>query len=132
MAGWWTLPAPRGESGCVGDRTNHWPAVHRLDAASLFRLAIEKAPPGTVLHGVAEQGVTLRGIAEVIGTRLNLPTVSVPADAVSDHFGWLAGAVSTDNPTSNSLTRELLAWQPTHSGLLDDLEHGRYLDVVPA
>lgn len=78
-----------------------------------------------MLHGVGEQGVTLRSIAEVIGTRLNLPIMSLPADAVSNHVGWLAGAISTDNQTSNSLTRELLARQPTHSGLLDDLEHGR-------
>jgi nucleoside-diphosphate-sugar epimerase len=117
----------KGVSGFIGDGSNRWPAVHRLDAAHLFRLALEKAPAGSPLHAVADEGVPIRAIAEVIGRHLDVPVVSVPADKASEHFGVLAGfLLSADNPVSSALTRELLGWQPTHSGLVDDLDKGHY------
>jgi nucleoside-diphosphate-sugar epimerase len=116
----------KGVSGYVGDGANRWPAVHRLDAARLFRLALEKAPAGTVLHGAAEQGVLIRDIAEVIGRRLDLPTASISQDEAGEHFGWLGGFLGMDVPVSSALTRELLGWQPAHAGLLDDLSRGHY------
>ena len=115
-----------GVSGYVGDGSQRWPAVHRLDAARLFRLAVQDAPAGSVLHGVADQGVPVRSIAEVIGRHLSLPVVAIdPADA-GEHFGWLAGVLASDVPASSALTQELLGWTPTHPGLLDDLEQGHY------
>ena len=116
----------KGVSGYVGDGSNRWPAVHVLDAAKLFRLALEKAPAGAVLHGVAEEGIPVRTLAEVIGRHLGLPVVSIsPADA-GEHFGWLAGMVEADSPASSAQTRELLGWQPKRPRLLDDLEQGHY------
>ncbi|MFF8996730.1 SDR family oxidoreductase [Streptomyces achromogenes] len=118
-----------GVSAYVGDGTNRWPAVHRLDAAVLFRLALEKAPAGSVLHGVAESGVTLKSIAETIARRLSLPTVSLtPAEAAA-HFmnPFMATAYGFDGPVSSAHTQKLLGWSPTHPALLDDLEHGDYL-----
>ncbi|MFJ8921070.1 SDR family oxidoreductase [Streptomyces sp. NPDC102415] len=121
----------KGVSGYIGDGTNRWSAVHRLDAARLFRLAAEKAPAGSVLHGVAEEGVPLRVIAEEIGRRLDLPVTSVaPADA-AEHFSWLSGFLAHDAAASHALTGELLDWQPTGPGLLEDLGKG-YYDEAPA
>jgi len=122
----------KGVSGYIGDGANHWPAVHRLDAARLFRLALEKAPAGTVLHGVAEQGVRIRDVAEVIGRHLGLPAASISPDDAGEHFGWLAGFLVMDVPVSSALTRELLGWQPTHAGLLDDLGQGHYFHTSSA
>jgi nucleoside-diphosphate-sugar epimerase len=116
----------KGVSGFVGDGTNHWPAVHRLDAARLFRLALETAPPASVLHGAAEQGVPLRAVAEAIGRHLDMPVASIAPEDAGDHFGWLAGFLAIDVIASSTLTRDLLAWQPTHPGLIDDLEQGHY------
>jgi nucleoside-diphosphate-sugar epimerase len=115
-----------GASAFVGDGSNRWPAVHRLDAARLFRLAVEAAPAGTRLHGADEEGVPFRDIAEAIGHHLGLPVVSVSPEEAGDHFGWLAPLVSIDNPTSSVLTRERMGWQPTHPGLIDDLDQGHY------
>ena len=116
----------KGVSGYVDDGANRWPAVHVLDAAKLFRLALEKAPAGSVLHGVADEGVPIRTIAEVIGKHLGLPVVSIsPADA-DEHFGWLASMVGADSPASSARTRTLMGWQPTHPGLFEDLEQGHY------
>jgi nucleoside-diphosphate-sugar epimerase len=115
-----------GVSGHPGDGANRWPAVHRLDAARLFRLAVEKAPAGSVLHGVAEEGVALRDIAEVIGRHLGVPVVSVAPDAAPEHFGWLSAFIGLDVPASSDLTRELVGWQPTRPGLLTDLDEGHY------
>ncbi|REK87226.1 NAD-dependent epimerase/dehydratase family protein [Streptomyces inhibens] len=116
----------KGVSGYFGDGTNRWPAVHRLDSAHLFRLALEKAPAGSTLHAVADEGVPLRGVAEVIGRHLNLPVVSIsPADA-DEHFTWLAGILGADQPASSTLTRELMGWEPTQPGLIDDLDKGHY------
>ncbi|MER5952872.1 SDR family oxidoreductase [Streptomyces sp. NPDC001893] len=116
-------------SGYVGDGANRWPAVHRLDAAHLFRLAVEKAPAGSVLHGVAEEGVALRDVAEVIGRHLDVPVTSVAPENAAGHFAWLAAFVGIDAPASNRLTRELLAWEPAHPGLLEDLDKGHYFQA---
>jgi nucleoside-diphosphate-sugar epimerase len=116
----------KGVSGYIGDGTNRWPAVHRLDSARLFCLALEKAPAGSTLHAVADEGVPIRDIAEVIGRHLSLPVLSVaPADA-NEHFSWLGGFLGLDAPASSARTRELLGWQPTHPGLIDDLDQGHY------
>ena len=120
----------KGVSGYVADGSNRWPAVHTLDAARLYLLALESAPAGSRLHGVGDEGVPFSDIAEVIGRRLNLPTVSVDPQDAGEHFGFLGALVGLDNPTSNALTRQLLGWQPTHEGLLDDLNHGHYFDGV--
>ncbi len=115
----------KGVSGYVGDGANRWPAAHRLDAAQLFCLAVEDAPAGSTLHAVAEEGVPIRHVAEVIGQHLDLPVVSIaPEDA--DHFGFLSRFIGIDSPASSALTRELTGWQPTHPGLIDDLEQGHY------
>ncbi|MEU0837820.1 SDR family oxidoreductase [Streptomyces sp. NPDC005969] len=118
-----------GVSAYVGDGANRWPAVHRLDAAVLFRLAVEKAPASSVLHGVAESGVTLKSIAETIAQGLNLPTVSLTRDEAAKYFGspFMATVYGLDAPASGSHTQELLGWSPTHPTLLEDLEHGDYL-----
>ncbi len=116
----------KGVSGYIGDGSNRWPAVHRLDAAHLFRLALESTPAGSALHGVGEEGVPTREIAEAIGDRLDLPVVSIAAEDASEHFGWLARFFAADIPASSALTRELLAWQPTHARLIEDLENGHY------
>ena len=116
----------KGVSGYIGDGANRWPAVHRLDSARLFRLALEQAPAGSTLHAVAEEGVSIRDIAEVIGRHLDLPTVSISPEDAGEHFTWLAGFLAADSPASSELTRELLGWQPTQSGLIADLEQGHY------
>lgn len=117
-------------AGYVGAGENRWNAVHRLDAARLFRLALESAPAGSVLHGVGDEEVSLRAIAEVIGRRLSLPTASVaPADA-AEHFGWMGPFVGLDSPASNALTRELLGWEPKHPTLLEDLDQPGFYQVL--
>jgi nucleoside-diphosphate-sugar epimerase len=115
-----------GISGYIGDGANRWPAVHRFDAAHMCCLAVENAPAGSTLHAVADEGVPIRDIAEVIGRHLNVPVQSIaPADA-PEHFTWLAGFIGLDSPASSALTRELLAWEPTHPGLIEDLDQGHY------
>ena len=118
----------QGVSGYIGDGSNRWPGVHRLDAARLFRLAAEQAPAGSVLHGVGEEGVPVRDIAEVIGRHLDLTVVSIAPEDADNHFGWLGRFLAFDSPASSTLTREQLGWQPTHPGLLEDLEAGHYFD----
>ncbi len=122
----------RGVSGYIGDGSNRWPAVHRLDAAQVFRLAAEDAPAGAVLHGVAEEGVPIRDVAEVIGRHLELPVVSVPEQEAADHFGWLGMFLGVDAAASSALTREQLGWEPTHQGLIADLDEGHYFNLVAA
>ncbi len=121
-----------GFAGYVGDGDNRWPGLHTLDAARLYRLALESAPPGTRLHGVEDIGVPFRDIASAIGRGLDVPVRTVDADDVAEHFGFLAGLVAIDNPTSNELTRELLDWTPTHPGLIADLDEGHYFAPVLA
>jgi nucleoside-diphosphate-sugar epimerase len=113
-------------SGYIGDGGNRWNAVHRLDAARLFLLALEKAPSGSILHGVAEEAVPTREIAQVIGKKLGLPAASVSADAAAAHFGWLTRFFAMDQPASSAITRTQMGWKPTHQGLIEDLEEGHY------
>ena len=112
----------KGIAAYVGAGTARWPAVHVLDAAHLFRLALEQAPAGSVLHAVGDEGVAIRDVAEVVGRRLDLPVTSVEAD----ELGFLGTLLGIDQPASAGKTRELLGWQPAHPGLLDDLEKGYY------
>ncbi|GAA1505341.1 SDR family oxidoreductase [Sphaerisporangium rubeum] len=116
----------KGVSGYIGDGTQRWPFVHRDDAASLFRLAVEKAPAGSVLHAIADEGVALREVAEVIGRHLGVPVVAVRPEDAAGHFGWLAGFLGTDGAASSAVTREMLGWRPTQIGFIDDLEKGHY------
>jgi nucleoside-diphosphate-sugar epimerase len=116
----------KGVSGYIGDGANRWPAVHRLDSARLFRLALEEAPAGTTLHAIAEEGVPVREIAEVIGRHLDIPVVSVAAQEAGEHFTWLGGFLGLDAPASSAWTRELLGWEPTQAGLIADLDQGHY------
>jgi nucleoside-diphosphate-sugar epimerase len=116
----------KGVSGYVGDGSNRWPAGHRLDAAHLFRLALENAPAGSALHAVADEGVPIRSVAEVIGRHLDVPVASIAPEDAAGHFTWLAWFIAIDSPASSTLTRELLGWQPTQPGLIDDLEKGHY------
>jgi nucleoside-diphosphate-sugar epimerase len=118
----------RGVSGFIGGGNNRWPAVHRLDAGSLFRLTLEKATPGSVLHGVADEGVPARTIAEIIGRKLGLPVASISPEDAGAHFGWLGRFFAMDQPASSALTRERMGWNPTHPGLVADLEAGHYTD----
>lgn len=122
----------QGVSGYIGAGANRWPAVHRLDAAQLFRLALERAPAGSTLHGVADEGVPVRDIAAVIGRHLNLPVVSISPEDAGEHFGWLAPLLASDAWASSTLTRELVGWQPTHPGLIDDLDQGHYFHNLSA
>lgn len=119
----------KGNSAYIGDGSGRWPAVNRLDAAHLFRLALEKAPAGSMLHGVAEEGVPTREIAEVIGRQLNIPVVSISPEVAGEHFGFLAHFFGLDSPVSSEMTRKLLDWQPTHPGLLEDLDEGHYFNA---
>jgi nucleoside-diphosphate-sugar epimerase len=116
----------KGNSSYIGDGANCWPAVHRLDAARLVRLTLEGASAGTSVHAVAEPGIATRAIAEAIGNGLGLSVISIPVDESSDHFGWMGRFFGADATASNTITRELLDWQPTHHGLLEDLQEGHY------
>jgi len=115
-------------SAYVSDGSNRWPAVHRLDAAHLFRLALEAAPAGTRLHGVGEEGVPVRDIAEVIGRHLELPVTAIPPEEAYDHFGFLGPIFSLDCPASSTLTQKQLDWQPAQPALLPDLDEGHYFN----
>jgi nucleoside-diphosphate-sugar epimerase len=120
------LARAKGVSAFVGDGSNRWPAVHRLDAARLFRLAVEAAPAGSRLHAAGEEGVPFHDIAAAIACQLQLPVVSLAAEDASDHFSFLSAMVSIDNPTSSALTQERLGWRPEGPGLIADIEEGHY------
>ena len=115
-----------GLSAYVGEGLNRWPAVHRLDAARLYRLALEQGAAGAIYHGAADEGITLRDIAAIIGRHLNLPVVSKSPEEAAAHFGWMARFVGLDMPATSILTQQRLSWNPIHPGLLADLEEGDY------
>ncbi|MCZ4119944.1 SDR family oxidoreductase [Streptomyces sp. H39-S7] len=122
----------KGVSGYIGDGAHRWPAVHRSDAAHLFRLALEIAPAGSSLHAVADEGVPIRDVAEVIGRHLGLPVASIAPGDAAEHFTWLAAYLGMDSATSSAYTRQLLGWQPTGPGLIDDLDKGHYFATPTA
>lgn len=124
------LAREKGLSASVGAGDNRWPAVHRLDAARLFRLALESAPAGTRLHGVGDEGVALREISAAVARGLDVPSGSVTVAETEGYFGWLSMFVGLDNPTSSSATRGLLGWEPTQAGLLSDIEEGHYFTTA--
>lgn len=113
-------------SAYLGDGRNRWSAVHRFDAAELYRLAVEAAPAGSVLHAVGEEGIATHDLAAAIGRGLDLPVASKPADEAAAHFGWIARFVAADMAASSTHTRALLGWAPHRKGLLEDLAHGTY------
>lgn len=122
----------RGVAAYIGDGANQWPAVHVRDAAKLFRLAAESGEPGSVFHGVAEQGVTGLAIAGAIAAGLGVETAAVaPADA-AEHFGWIGPIFAMDSPAASERTREQLDWNPTHPSLLEDLAAGLYTGAAVA
>src|SRR5262249_40054694 len=112
----------KGVSAYVGDGANRWPAVHTLDAARLYLLALEAAPAGSGLHGVADGGVPYRSMAEVTGSHVGVPVAAIAPEEAGDHFGFLGALAGLDNPTSSARTRALLDWRPTHPALLEDLD----------
>jgi len=120
------LARQKGAAAYIGEGQNRWPAVHRRDAARLFRLALEQGVAGARYHGVGDEGLAFRDLAGVIGQQLQVPVVSKSAEEAADYFGWMARFASLDMAASSALTQQRLGWQPTHVGLLADLEHGDY------
>ncbi|MEH1165743.1 SDR family oxidoreductase [Micromonospora sp. CPCC 205539] len=118
-----------GYAAYVGEGDNRWPAVHTLDAAELYRLALEKAPAGARLHAAADEGVPFHQIAAAIGRNLDIPVRSIEPDEANDYFGFLGSFAQMDNPTSSAITRELLGWAPTRPGLIADLHEGHYFQA---
>ena len=118
----------KGVSAYIGDGLNRWPAVHRLDAAHLYRVALEKGTAGGIYHGVADEGVPCREIAEIIGKHLDVPVVSKSPEEAADHFGWMARFFGMDSPASSATTQERLGWRPVHLGLLADLDSEHYFE----
>ena len=123
------LARDKGVSAYVGDGLSRWPAVHLLDAARLYRLALEKHEAGSRYHAVAEEGVPVRDIAEVIGRGLKVPVDSLSPDEAPAHFGWLAAFVNFDMPASSAQTRQRLGWHPTGPGLISDLNRMKYFEA---
>jgi nucleoside-diphosphate-sugar epimerase len=122
-----------GFSAYAGDGSARWPAVHTLDAARLYRLALEAAPAGTRVHAAAEEGVPFRAIAEAIGRGLGVPAKSIPPEKVGDTLGGFLGMITQlDNVTSSARTRELLGWKPTHAALVADIAEGHYFASTTA
>jgi nucleoside-diphosphate-sugar epimerase len=120
------LARQKGISAYVADGLNRWPAVHRLDAAQLYRLVLENRAAGARYHGVAEEGIALRDIANVIGRRLNVPVVAMSDEEAANHFGWFVHFAGMDMPASSQQTRDQLGWQPKHPGLIADLDGANY------
>jgi nucleoside-diphosphate-sugar epimerase len=126
-----SIAREKGASAYIGDGLNRWPAVHRLDAAHLYRLVVEKAPAGaSYYHGIGDEGIPTREIAQVIGRQLNLPIVSKSPEEAAGHFTWLGHFFAMDSPASSRRTREQLGWKPKQVGLIADLERGRYFEAL--
>jgi nucleoside-diphosphate-sugar epimerase len=125
-----SIAREKGVSAFIGDGLNRWPAVHRLDVARLYRLALEKGSTGATYHGVVDEGVPTREIAEVIGRNLNVPVVSKSREEAADHFSWIALFFGIDAPASSALTQERLGWRPVQPGLIADLKAGHYFEHV--
>lgn len=121
-----SIARAKGVSAYPGDGANRWPAVHRLDAAHLFRLALESAPTGSRLHAIGDEGIPVREIAGVIGRRLGVPVISLPVEQAGSHFGFLGPIFSLDCPASSALTQQRLGWHPVQPGLLTDLDQDHY------
>jgi len=119
----------KGVAGYVADGLNRWPAIHRSDAAQIIRLGLEKAPAGTLLHAVSEEGIPTREIAAAIGRGLDLPVASIAAADAQEHFGWIGAFFGMDIPASSVLTQELLGWTPSGPTLIQDLDAGPYFRV---
>jgi nucleoside-diphosphate-sugar epimerase len=113
-------------SAYIGEGLNRWPAVHRLDAAHLFRLALEKGAARAYYHGVSEEGVAFRQIAEIIGRRLSVPIISKTPEEAAHHFAWFAHFVAMDVPASSKQTQQTVGWRPTQPGLIADLDRPAY------
>jgi nucleoside-diphosphate-sugar epimerase len=122
----------KGVSAYIDDGLNRWPAVHRLDAAHLFRLVLEKGSVSATYHGVADEGVSARDIAEIIGRRLNLPVASKSKEEAANHFGWIGHFFGIDGPASSAQTREQLGWRPVEPGLISDLDAEHYFAIERA
>ncbi|MBR0728333.1 SDR family oxidoreductase [Bradyrhizobium japonicum] len=120
------IACEKGAAAYIGDGSNRWPAAHRLDAARVYRLALEQGASARRYHAIAEEGVPFKTIAEVIGKRLGLPVVSKSADDAEAHFGWFARFAAVDVPTSSAKTRALLGWEPKEKGLIEDLDQPYY------
>jgi nucleoside-diphosphate-sugar epimerase len=116
----------KGVSAYIGDGSNRWPSVHRIDAARLYRLALEKATAGACYHAVADEGVPTREIAAVIGRHLNVPVVAKSGDEAAAHFGWISRFFAIDGPASSAITGETLGWRPVQLGLIADLDQEHY------
>jgi nucleoside-diphosphate-sugar epimerase len=123
-----SIAREKGVSAFIGDGLNRWPAVHRLDAAHLYRFIVEKGTTGATYHGVADEGVPTREIAEAIGRGLNVPVVSKTSEEAVDHFGWIARFFGIDAPASSAVTQERLGWRPTRVGLIADLNAEHYFE----
>jgi nucleoside-diphosphate-sugar epimerase len=122
------LAREKGVSAYVGDGMNRWPAVHRLDAARVYRIALERGAGDGPYHAVAEEGVRFKQIAEVIGRRLNVPVVSKAPEEAAEHFTWFAWFAGMDVPTSSHRTQKVLGWQPKEQGLIADIDRPRYFE----
>jgi len=123
------LAREKGVAAYIGDGGNRWPAAHRIDAARVYRLALEQGATAKHYHAIAEEGVPFKAIAEVIGRRLGVPVISKSADEAEAHFGWFARFASIDVPTSSAKTRALLGWEPKEKGLIEDLDQPYYFKV---
>jgi nucleoside-diphosphate-sugar epimerase len=123
-----SIAREKGVSAFIGDGLNHWPAVHRIDAARLYRLMLEKRPAGARYHAVADEGVPTREIAEAIGRGLNVPVVSKSSEEAANHFGWIGRFFGIDGPASSALTRKRMGWRPVQSGLIADLNAEHYFE----
>ena len=123
------LAREKGVSAYVGEGLNRWPAVHRLDAARLYRLVLEASPMAARYHAVADEAVPFREIAQVIGRRLNIPVVSKSPEEAADHFGWFAHFAGLDCPASSAQTQKQLGWRPTQASLIPDIDQPSYFEA---